>query len=113
MAVIEEVHRDSAIAPADGPLLVAGVEYSSRLLVGTGKYRDFEETRRAIEASGAQIVTVAIRRTNLGRMPTSPTSWIFFPRTDTRFCRTPPVVMTHVRRCVPAGSRASFSMVTI
>jgi thiazole synthase len=48
-------------------LLVAGKAYDSRLLVGTGKYRDFEETRRAIEASGAQIVTVAIRRTNIGQ----------------------------------------------
>jgi thiazole synthase len=49
------------------PLVVAGKSYSSRLLVGTGKYRDFDETRRAIEASGAQIVTVAIRRTNIGQ----------------------------------------------
>jgi thiazole synthase len=48
-------------------LVVAGKSYASRLLVGTGKYRDFDETRRAIEASGAQIVTVAIRRTNIGQ----------------------------------------------
>ena len=48
-------------------LVIAGKSYSSRLLVGTGKYRDFDETRRAIEASGAQIVTVAIRRTNIGQ----------------------------------------------
>jgi thiazole synthase len=47
----------------DGALNIAGVSYSSRLLVGTGKYKDLEQTRRAIEASGAQIVTVAIRRT--------------------------------------------------
>ena len=47
------------------PLVIAGVEYSSRLLVGTGKYRDLEETRLATEASGAEIVTVAIRRTNI------------------------------------------------
>jgi thiazole synthase len=51
----------------DARLLVAGKAYDSRLLVGTGKYRDFDETRRAIEASGAQIVTVAIRRTNIGQ----------------------------------------------
>ena len=51
----------------DTPLTLAGRAYSSRLLVGTGKYKDFAETRRAIEASGAQIVTVAIRRTNLGQ----------------------------------------------
>src|SRR4051812_35877293 len=49
------------------PLIIAGRSYDSRLLVGTGKYRDFDETRRAIEASGAQIVTVAIRRTNIGQ----------------------------------------------
>src|SRR3954454_18056459 len=48
-------------------LVIAGRQYSSRLLVGTGKYRDFEQTRAAIEASGAEIVTVAIRRTNIGQ----------------------------------------------
>lgn len=72
MAIIEELERESAAAPVDGPLVVAGVEYASRLLVGTGKYRDFEETRRAIEASGARIVTVAIRRTNIGQNPDEP-----------------------------------------
>lgn len=51
---------------------VAGTEYRSRLLVGTGKYRDLEETRRAVEASGAEIVTVAIRRTNIGQNPGEP-----------------------------------------
>lgn len=54
------------------PLVIAGVEYSSRLLVGTGKYKDMEETREAIEASGAEIVTVAIRRTNIGQNPGEP-----------------------------------------
>jgi thiazole synthase len=48
-------------------LTIAGRSFSSRLLIGTGKYRDFDETRRAIDASGAQIVTVAIRRTNIGQ----------------------------------------------
>ncbi len=48
-------------------LVIAGKAYGSRLLVGTGKYRDFEETRQAIEASGAEIVTVAIRRVNIGQ----------------------------------------------
>jgi thiazole synthase len=67
MTVVEEPQSVSAVAPVDAPLVVAGVEYASRLLVGTGKYRDFEETREAIEASGAQIVTVAIRRTNIGQ----------------------------------------------
>ena len=46
---------------------IAGKSYQSRLLVGTGKYRDFEETLSAIEASGAEIITVAIRRVNIGQ----------------------------------------------
>ena len=53
-------------------LTLAGKTYSSRLLVGTGKYKDFDETRAAIEASGAEIVTVAIRRTNIGQNPGEP-----------------------------------------
>ncbi len=48
-------------------LVIAGKQYSSRLLIGTGKYRDFAQTRAAVDASGAQIVTVAIRRTNIGQ----------------------------------------------
>jgi thiazole synthase len=56
----------------ENALVVAGKSYSSRLLVGTGKYRDFDETRRAIDASGAQIVTVAIRRTNIGQSAGEP-----------------------------------------
>jgi len=48
-------------------LHIAGKPYRSRLLIGTGKYKDFDETRRAVEASGAEIVTVAIRRTNIGQ----------------------------------------------
>ena len=48
-------------------LVIDDKSYTSRLLVGTGKYKDFDETRRAIEASGAEIVTVAIRRTNIGQ----------------------------------------------
>ncbi|MDD5413122.1 MAG: sulfur carrier protein ThiS, partial [Methylobacter sp.] len=56
----------------DDSLVIAGISYHSRLLVGTGKYKDLEETRLAIEASGAQIVTVAIRRTNIGQNPGEP-----------------------------------------
>ena len=51
---------------------IAGQNFSSRLLVGTGKYKDMEETRLAIEASGAEIVTVAIRRTNIGQNADEP-----------------------------------------
>ena len=56
----------------DTPLVIAGTEYRSRLLVGTGKYKDMEETREAIEVSGAEIVTVAVRRSNLGQNPDEP-----------------------------------------
>ena len=56
----------------DTPLVVAGQEFQSRLLVGTGKYKDMDETREAIEASGAEIVTVAVRRSNLGQNPDEP-----------------------------------------
>ncbi|MFV0372043.1 MAG: thiazole synthase [Azonexus sp.] len=53
-------------------LTLAGKTYRSRLLVGTGKYRDFAQTRAAIDASGAEIVTVAIRRTNIGQDASQP-----------------------------------------
>ncbi len=52
--------------------MIDGVQYQSRLLVGTGKYRDMEQTRLAIEASGAEIITVAIRRTNIGQNADEP-----------------------------------------
>ena len=54
------------------PLIIAGKTYQSRLLTGSGKYSDLEETRAATEASGAEIVTVAIRRTNIGQNPDEP-----------------------------------------
>jgi thiazole synthase len=54
------------------PLVIAGKSYGSRLLIGTGKYRDFAQTRAAVDASGAQIVTVAIRRTNIGQNRNEP-----------------------------------------
>ena len=57
---------------ADDPLTIAGRSYTSRLLVGTGKYRDLEQTRDAVVASGAEIVTVALRRTNIGQDPDAP-----------------------------------------
>ena len=60
-------------------LIIAGKAYASRLLVGTGKYKDFDETRKAIEASGAEIVTVAIRRTNIGQEPGQPSLLDYLP----------------------------------
>ncbi len=58
--------------PTTDSLTIAGKAYGSRLLIGTGKYKDFDETRCAVEASGAEIVTVAIRRTNIGQDPKQP-----------------------------------------
>ena len=57
---------------ANDPLVIAGVSYESRLLTGTGKFKDLDETRRATDAAGAEIVTVAIRRTNIGQEPGEP-----------------------------------------
>ncbi|HXP02402.1 MAG TPA: thiazole synthase [Luteibacter sp.] len=57
---------------ADDLLTVAGRTFHSRLLTGTGKYKDFDETRRATEAAGAQIVTLAIRRVNVGQDASQP-----------------------------------------
>jgi thiazole synthase len=64
---------------ASDPLVIAGKTYSSRLLIGTGKYKDFAQTREAVEASGAQIVTVAIRRTNIGQSRGEPSLLEFLP----------------------------------
>jgi thiazole synthase len=61
------------------PLIIAGQSFGSRLLVGTGKYQDFAQTRAAIDASGAQIVTVAIRRTNIGQTAGEPSLLDFLP----------------------------------
>ncbi|MFA6310362.1 MAG: thiazole synthase [Sterolibacterium sp.] len=64
------------------PLIIAGKSYTSRLLVGTGKYPDFAATKAAIDASGAQIVTVAIRRMNLGQEPGQPSLLDVLPATE-------------------------------
>ncbi|MDR1311467.1 MAG: thiazole synthase [Burkholderiaceae bacterium] len=56
----------------DHTLTIAGKTYRSRLLVGSGKYRDLEQTRAATDASGASIITVAIRRVNIGQDPNAP-----------------------------------------
>ena len=70
---------DPAVMPHDDPLVIAGRAYRSRLLVGTGKYKDFDETRAAIDASGAEIVTVAIRRTNIGQNANEPSLLDYLP----------------------------------
>ncbi len=72
-------HDSAAIAD---PLVIGGIAYRSRLLVGTGKYRDFDETRAALVASGAQIVTVAIRRTNIGQDANAPSLLDYLPPSE-------------------------------
>jgi thiazole synthase len=71
-------HGDPPVVYTD-PLVIAGRAYRSRLLVGTGKYKDFDETRAAIDASGAEIVTVAIRRTNIGQNANEPSLLDYLP----------------------------------
>jgi len=55
-----------------GKLVLDGKEYNSRLIIGTGKYKDFKQTKSALDASGAEMVTVAIRRVNLGQEKSQP-----------------------------------------
>jgi len=71
-------NENIALAHLD-PLVIAGRAYRSRLLIGTGKYKDFAQTRAAIDASGAEIVTVAIRRTNIGQNPDEPSLLDYLP----------------------------------
>jgi thiazole synthase len=76
---MEAARNQAGSTGTDDPLLLAGRTYRSRLLVGTGKYRDFEETLAATEASGAEIVTVAIRRTNIGQDKGQPNLLEYLP----------------------------------
>ena len=70
-------------------LTIAGKTYRSRLLVGSGKYRDLEQTREATEASGAEIITVAIRRVNIGQDPNAPSLLDVVPPTKYTMRKTP------------------------
>ena len=63
-ACTEQFHYNESMSDA---LIIAGRSFRSRLIVGTGKYKSFQETARALEASGAEMVTVAVRRVNLDR----------------------------------------------
>ncbi|MDD3610008.1 MAG: thiazole synthase [Halothiobacillaceae bacterium] len=67
-----DIHTHTQTDALDDTLLIAGTRYRSRLLTGTGKFADLEQTRQATEAAGAEIVTVAIRRTNIGQNPGEP-----------------------------------------
>ena len=67
-----ELTKEMSMNTTDQGLTIAGKTYRSRLLVGSGKYKDLDETRLATEASGADIITVAIRRVNIGQDPNAP-----------------------------------------
>ena len=75
-------------AAAPDPLVIAGRSFDSRLIVGTGKYKDVAETERAVDASGAEIVTVALRRVDLADRSTGSLmallarkKWLVLPNT--------------------------------
>jgi len=70
-----QTHENAAVAasaPGQDLLTIAGRTYQSRLLVGSGKYRDLQQTREATDAAAAEIITVAIRRVNIGQDPRAP-----------------------------------------
>ena len=81
---------------AQDKLSIAGKAYNSRLLVGTGKYKDFAETKAAVDASGAAIVTVAIRRTNIGQHPNEPSLLDALPPSQY-------TLLPHTAGCYTAG----------
>ena len=86
-------------------LEIAGNKYRSRLIVGTGKYKDFAETKRAIEVSGAEIVTVAVRRVNITD-PNKENLLDYLDPKNTRSCRTRPVATMPTTPCELAVWRA-------
>ena len=81
------------------PLVIAGKSYRSRLIVGTGKYKDLDETRDALAASGAEIVTVALRRIDL--KPGQPSLLDAIDPRSTSCCPTPPAATPPTRRSAP------------
>src|SRR5206468_7935714 len=89
----------------DDPFVLAGREHRSRLIVGTGTYRSFAETRQAVEASGAEIVTVAVRRVNITD-PGKENLLDFLPPDRFTILPTRPAATAPRRRSAPAGSRA-------
>lgn len=92
----------------DDSWTVAGRRFASRLVVGTGRYKDLEETARAIAASGAEMVTVAVRRVNLSD-PKAPMLQDYVPPAATPTCPIPPAATrrrTRSARCAWRGKPA-------
>ena len=92
------------------PLVIAGRAFKSRLIVGTGKYKDGPQTRAAIEASGAEMVTVAVRRVNLDR--SSESLLDFIDPNASSFCPTPPAASPPTRPSAPRASAARSAFPT-
>ena len=84
-------------------LKVGSYEFESRLLIGTGKYEDFEETRQALEISGADVITVAIRRSNIGQNPDEPNLLEVVTQKNTPSYPIQLVVIPLKMRCEPAS----------
>ncbi len=98
------------------PLRIGSRSFQSRLLVGTGKYRDFAETRAAVDAAGAEIVTVALRRVNLGQHRDEPSLLDFLP--PSRFTILPNTAGCHtadeaVRTCRLARELGDWTLVKL
>lgn len=84
------------------PLQIAGKTYGSRLIVGTGKYRDFEQTAEAVAASGAEIVTVAVRRVNVSD-PGQPMLTDYLDPKSITYLPIPPGALRPMMLCAPCG----------
>ncbi|VEB44998.1 Thiazole synthase [Chromobacterium violaceum] len=92
----------------DDKLVIAGREYGSRLLVGTGKYKDFEQTAAALDVSGTEIVTAAIRRVNLGQNANEPNLLDFLPKNRYNLLPNTAGAIPPRMRSAPCAWRASF-----
>ncbi len=93
----------------DSPLIIGSRSFQSRLLVGTGKYKDLQETDLAIQASGAEIVTVAIRRVNIGQHPDQPNlpcPWSHLKNTP--FSQIQQAALMPIVPCVPVCWRVNY-----
>ena len=90
----------------DKPLVIAGKTYKSRLIIGTGKYKDYADNAAALEASGAEIVTVAVRRVNLTDPQPAHAGGFHRSEESDSTCPTPPAASPARTRCAPCAWRA-------
>ena len=92
----------------DSPLIIGSRSFQSRLLVGTGKYKDLQETDLAIQASGAEIVTVAIRRVNIGQHPANQTYCPWSHLKNIPFSQIQQAALMPIVPCVPVCWRVNY-----